>query len=444
MSEHLSQIQIAGYSGRTLDTDELLAVDRHLASCDVCHQRLTRSLPRTAKLSPAVEIGEATFHLDYDQHLQAYVDGKADDIDREIVDSHVALCSKCADDLKDLLAFKQQPVAASTGTARTTSRWKQWLPQWSFVPNPALATAVVIAVFVLAMAALLWATYPTSQRVEHAEAGPPASDKPSPVPEREQPSPAPTAHTVQKISPANQLPEIRAALPTPPRGESLIVLNDAGGQVIVNPRGRLEGLPDLPPDLRESVEKALATRRLRASPALTEWSTDAGNLRSELEKQNTFAPLSPTDVVIETDRPTFRWRPLEQASDYIVTVYDAKLRQVGSSGPVTGTEWTIPHSLERGVTFSWQISALKDGKTVVSPKPPLPEARFKILDHPAVDALAKLKESAGSSHLAMGVFYWKHGLIEESEREFQALAKANPKSTAVKELLAGIRSLRRR
>ena len=444
MSEHLSQTQLAGYSGRTLDTDELLAVDRHLASCDVCHQRLTRSLPKAAKLSPSFEFGEGAFHLDYDQHLQAYVDGKADEIDREIVDSHVALCSKCADDLKDLLAFKQQPVAVTTGTARTTSRWKQWLPQWSFVPNPALATAVVIAVFVLGMAVLLWTTYPTSQRVEHAEAGPPASDKPSPVTEKEQPSPAPTEHPVEKSSPANQLPEIRAAVRTPPREESLIVLNDAGGQVVVNPRGRLEGLPDLPPDLRESVEKALATRQLRASPALTEWSPDAGNLRSEFEKQNTFAPLSPTDVVIETDRPTFRWRPLEQASDYIVTVYDAKLRQVGSSGPVTGTEWTIPHSLERGVTFSWQISALKDGKTVVSPKPPLPEARFKILDQPAVDTLAKLKESAGSSHLAMGVFYWKHGLIEESEREFQALAKANPKSSAVKELLASIRSLRRR
>ena len=44
----------------------------------------------------------------------------------------------------------------------------------------------------------------------------------------------------------------------------------------------------------------------------------------------------------------------------------------------------------------------------------------------------------------MGVFYWKHGLIEESEREFQALANANPNSTAVKELLASIRSTRRR
>jgi hypothetical protein len=121
-----------------------------------------------------------------------------------------------------------------------------------------------------------------------------------------------------------------------------------------------------------------------------------------------------------------------------VTIYDAKLRQVASSGPVTGTEWTTPNPLERGVTYSWQISALKDGQTVVSPKPPLPEARFRILDQIAVAALATLKESAGNSHLAMGVFYWKHGLIEESQREFQALAKANPNSPAVAELLRSI------
>ena len=67
-----------------------------------------------------------------------------------------------------------------------------------------------------------------------------------------------------------------------------------------------------------------------------------------------------------------------------------------------------------------------------------------VLDQRAVVALAKLKKSAGSSHLVMGVFYWKHGLIEESEREFQELAQANPNSTAVAELLASIRSIRRR
>ena len=158
--------------------------------------------------------------------------------------------------------------------------------------------------------------------------------------------------------------------------------------------------------------------------------------------QSTFAPSEPVSVVIETDRPTFHWRPLEGAEHCIVTIFDAKLRQVASSGPVTRSEWTIPHALQRGVTYSWQITAVKNGETIVSPKPPLPEARFRVLDQHVVDALAKLRQSAGSSHLAMGVFYWKHGLIAESVREFQALANANPNSSAVKELLGSIRHRR--
>jgi hypothetical protein len=416
MSEHLSETQLAGYTRRTLDEHELLAVDRHLASCDACHERLTRMLPAVTKaaISSSFEPGEGRFHLDYDQHLAPYVDGKADDIDREIVDSHVALCSKCATDLRDLFAFTQQPVRAIAGSTRTSSRW---LPQWPLLPNSAWAMAAVAAVFIVATAVFLWTRGPSSQRV--AEVEPPASEKPTQVPEQ-QPSPVPVHE------------------------EPLIALNDGGGQVVVSQRGHLEGLEELPADLRESVERALTARQLRASPALTEWTTGAANLRGTLEQQSTFAPLEPTDVVIETDRPTFRWQALDGASHYIVAVYDSKLRQVGSSGPVTGTEWTIPNPLARGVIYSWQISALKGDTTIVSPKPPLPEARFKILDQAAVDTLAKLKQSAGRSHLAMGVFYWKHGLIEKSEREFQALLKANPKSTAAAKLLASIRSISRR
>jgi anti-sigma factor RsiW len=430
MSEHLSQSQLAGYSGRKLDPDELLAVDGHLASCAECHKRL--GVVKLA-LSPSLRSDEGPFHLDYDQYLEPYVDGKANEIDREIVESHVAQCSKCADELKDLLAFKQQPAVAITGAAVTTSsRWKEWLPQWRLLSNPALATAVVIAVFILAMAVLMWTTYWPSRGVERAATGPSESDKEKQALEKQQPAPAATGHT----SPV-------PSQPTLPREQPLITLNDAGAQISVNQRGQLEGLDGLPPDLKESVERAMVTRRLRNSPALTGWSTGAGILRGALEEQNTFAPLEPMDVVIETDRPKFRWQVLESASQYIVTIYDAKFREVGNSGPIVGTEWTTPNSLERGVTYSWQISALKDGKTIVSPKPPLREARFRILDQRGVVALAKLKESAGNSHLVMGVFYWKHGLIEESEREFHALAQANPNSTAVAELLASIRSIRR-
>lgn len=422
MSEHLSQSQLTGYSGRTLDPHELLAVDGHLASCDVCHERLT-GITKFA-VSQSLHSDEGPFHLDYDQHLEPYVDGKANDIDREIVESHVAQCSKCADELSDLLAFKEEPAVAITrgATAVTSSRWKQWLPKWPLLSKPAFAMAVVIAVFILGMAVIFWTRYRATRQIERIATG-------SSEPER-QPSPA-------SPTPEN-------SRPTLPREEPLITLNDAGGQILVNQSGQLEGVNELPPDLKESVERALATRRLRNSPALTGWPTGAGMLRSELEAQNTFAPLAPMDVVIETDRPKFRWQALKAAQSYVVTIYDTKFREVGNSGPIVGTEWTTPNSLERGVTYSWQISALKDGKTIVSPKPPLPEARFRILDQRAVVALAKLKESAGSSHLVMGVFYWKHGLIEESEREFQALARANPNSPVAVKLLASIRSVRKK
>src|SRR5689334_859839 len=159
MSEHLSERQLAGYSRRTLDTDELLAVDGHLTLCDVCHKRLTNILPRVAGLnfSPSSQPGDGPFHLDYEQYLEPYVDGQASDIDREIVDSHVAHCSTCADDLRDLLAFKHQPTVAGTTveprrSSRWKERWKEWLSQWPPLSNPALAAAVVITILVLTMA----------------------------------------------------------------------------------------------------------------------------------------------------------------------------------------------------------------------------------------------------------------------------------------------------
>jgi len=416
--EHLSETQLTRYRERSLDPQELLAVDRHLASCDLCHERLTRIPPGASIL---FESDDEPFHLDYEQHLEPYVDGTANDIDREIVDSHVAVCSKCATDLGELLEFKrQQPVVAIADTSSQRKRWFSQL-RWS----PAWATAAVIAaVFVLSGAVFLWTRYSWSIAMRQAKTG---------SLEERQPSPAATEHNDQ----------LSAASPEA-REEPLLVLNDASCQFKLYKDGHLEGSQELPPDLKASIERALASHRLGASPALKGWSTGSINLRSGVGTQSTFAPLEPLDVVIETDRPTFRWRALEGAQNSIVTVFDSKLRQVASSGPVTQSAWTIPNALQRGVTYSWQITAVKDGETIVSPKPPLPEARFRVLDQHTVNTMATLRLSVGTSHLAMGVFYWKHGLLADAEREFQALANANPDSSVVKELLASVKSLRHR
>ena len=405
----------------------------------MCHERLTRILPGAAQhaSSTPFELSDGPFHLDYEQHLEPYVDGRANDIDREIVESHVALCSKCASDLEDLLEFKRQPVAAVADEAGTESWWTKWWPQ-VLPANPAWATAVVvIAVFAMAAAVLWWTTSPASKSVQQAAVtDSPKSD--SPAGATEQPSPASSAYAPAKDPRSAADSGTFDSLPAQP----LVALYDAGGEIILDQRGRLEGLQDLPPDLKETIERTLVARQFRPSPALRGWLTDTNNLRSRSEPQNTFGPLSPMDVVIETDQPTFRWGALESAQHYVVTVYDDKFRKVSTSDPVSATEWTTPKSLARGVTYSWQITAAKGEETVVSPKPPAPQARFRVLDQRAVAVLTKLKEAAQRSHLAIGVFYWKNGLLAESEREFQALAAANPNSTVVKELLQSLRSIR--
>ena len=71
--EHLSETQLAAYSERNLEPDELITVDEHLASCDACYERLSRILPG-APLS--FQSGEGPFHLDYEQHLEPYVMAK--------------------------------------------------------------------------------------------------------------------------------------------------------------------------------------------------------------------------------------------------------------------------------------------------------------------------------------------------------------------------------
>lgn len=437
MSQHPSEVQLTGYSERSLSAGELLAVDSHLASCDVCHERLVGLAPAPFVARPEFESAEEPFHLDYEQHLEPYVDGQANDIAREIVESHVALCSDCAAELSDLLAFKQQPVGVVTGETRTSSLRKQWWPQW-LLPNPAWATAAGIASFVLITAVVLWSIYPTARQDEQPTFTPTAQERPR---ENDQLPAAPKEHTAKENP--SQSPSNEQTGPAPPLEQSLVMVYDGNGQIVLTQRGRLEGVDDLPSDLRESVEQALATRKLPATEGSPGWYSGTSKMRgdSNLNSQNTFFPLTPMGVVLETDRPTFRWSALDAAQNYTVTVYDAT-GQVATSGPVTGTVWTTPNSLARGTTYSWQISAVKDGEKIVSPQPPLPEARFKILDQPSMTMLAQLRETVGNSHLVMGIFYWKHGLIAESRREFEALAKANPKSSVVKSLLANVRSFR--
>jgi hypothetical protein len=89
---------------------------------------------------------------------------------------------------------------------------------------------------------------------------------------------------------------------------------------------------------------------------------------------------------------------------------------------------------------TWTVMAVVDGKEIVSPGPSAPEMKFQILSMSNLKELNQLKRTR--SHLALGVFYTRVGMIAEAEREFQKLLRLNPNSKAVGHLLRSFRLVR--
>ena len=156
-----------------------------------------------------------------------------------------------------------------------------------------------------------------------------------------------------------------------------------------------------------------------------------------------FKLVEPVGIVIETDRPVFRWSKLDGATGYTVAVYDSHITRIAASDVLTATEWQAPSALPRGEILVWQVRAIKDGKEVVAPPPAGGRARFKVLEQSRVDEIARAKRDYPNSHLIMGVVFAEAGLREEARREFAELLKANSQSPVARKLLQSVTGARR-
>src|SRR5690349_1644976 len=96
---HLTSEQIARYQARTLNTAELLAVDRHLAECEECRNVLYREIGAEAQLSSLRTAFSQ--HLAYDQ-VVACAEGNPDPALR----AHLSECAQCRAEVEDLQQFR--------------------------------------------------------------------------------------------------------------------------------------------------------------------------------------------------------------------------------------------------------------------------------------------------------------------------------------------------
>jgi hypothetical protein len=206
--------------------------------------------------------------------------------------------------------------------------------------------------------------------------------------------------------------------------------------------GELSGADDLPAAYQRMLKDALATGRIERSSQLEGLSRRPSSLMSTDDEGNEFSVIEPVGRVIMTDRPRFGWTAMEGATGYIVEVYDRNFDPVATSPQLTGRSWSAP-SLPRGKVYGWQVKAIKDGQEFTSPRPPAPQARFRILDQAKASELRKAREAYRSSHLTLGLLYAEAGLVREAEQELRALQKANPDSEVARVLLGQIQSLRR-
>ena len=155
-----------------------------------------------------------------------------------------------------------------------------------------------------------------------------------------------------------------------------------------------------------------------------------------------FDLLSPVGTFVEEIQPIFRWQALSGASEYQVVIFDSRLNQVEASPALKETSWRASVPLKRGQVYLWQVAATANKHQVVSPTPPAPEAKFKVLDEMRVSELDVLRQQQPQAHLVLGLTYARAGVLDQAEKELSLVSDTDPSSALAKGYIKQLRAIR--
>jgi hypothetical protein len=183
----------------------------------------------------------------------------------------------------------------------------------------------------------------------------------------------------------------------------------------------------LPAEYASLVRSAVSQRKV-PQPAAASLGLPGETLLGTNSATPSFSLISPVGIVIETDRPTFRWKPFSYTTRYTVQVFDS-LFQPMAVGQVTAlSEWTATAPLRRGKVYSWQVTANSGTMRVVAPAPRDGEAKFLVLDANSVAKLDTARREYAGNHLLLGLLYARTGLRDRARAEMEELRREYPRS----------------
>jgi hypothetical protein len=219
-------------------------------------------------------------------------------------------------------------------------------------------------------------------------------------------------------------------------------LKDNNREIRLDQEGKVTGLEGFDESSQKMARAALAGESLAKPRVLDDLSPPPIRLLGKAAGEQTFDLIGPARRVITKERPTLRWQPLSGATNYVISIFDNNFNRVATSPPLSKTNWTVDVQLKRGQSYSWEVTAAKDGKQITAPVAPDPRAQFKLLEADKLSALSKLKQQKPVSHLALGLTYARFGLVDEAEDEFRKLVTENPDSALAKKLLRTVQAWR--
>src|SRR5262245_47525598 len=457
MIEHIRSQKMRAFYARALENAEMAEMAEHLAVCPLCRrlflevfQEMNDHQPVSLNLSPELLFRHE--HLDFDQ-LVSLADDNIDDEDKEIVNIHLRACNRCREDVHSFMEFRRQIESAIniSPAAGQPVKWTEKVSGWLYRPKtqlkPLSAGAIIVAMGLTLLAFFLLRD--GGKKDQRAFTTPsPETITPSPQPSASASIPAP--HSKPGEEPNQVSGGKQSEQPTPIHGigpatdkDIIASLRDGDRKIVVSRTGMLRGIEAIPDNLRRPIRDALVSQEIRKPESLNEIASDEGAARGNGERKSPFRLLSPARSVIAEDRPVFEWQMVEGASSFEVQIADFRGREAANSGPLpaSATQWTPASPLKRGVIYRWAVSAIVNGQTVTSPAPTAPEMRFKILEASKMRQLEQLR-GRGLSHLALGVFYAREGMLADAEREFQVLVNDNLDSQIASNLLRAVRAWR--
>lgn len=427
MNDHLSDPQIILFQARALPPAVMIAVLEHLAHCIRCRQRNHEHFQATnayqastITLSPVIQLQHE--HLDAEQ-VTALAHKKLDREDEEIAQAHLQTCQECRSEVQSLLSFQAELKTelhhryGPKPAPKQTWQWKLWWTVWQWKP---MFAALFVAACVLTTMLVLLNQGKKQNTSPIALASPSASATVIP--------PSPSASPTTSPSISGSAPE-----------ETVIAsLRDGAGMIALTKKGNFEGIPSVTDELRGDIVAALRTGKLHKPAILNDLANDVETVRGKTTDEAAVQLRTPVGITVLANRPVLHWQPVEKAIGYEVEIADGRGNEVARSErlPASSQRWQPPQALKRGAIYTWTVRAIREEPTTTA----LPPAgRFKVLGVSEARELARL-QAQSNSHLVLGLFYTRAGMLSEAQQELRSLANKNPDSPSARKLLQSLQA----